>query len=188
MPDEPARITELLKAWNDGDREVLDRLMPLIHQELLQLARRYVGREARRHTLQATALVNEAYLHFLHIKQVEWHARVHFFAVAARVMRRILVDAARARKAQKRGGLPELPLNEALTVAAAPTGDMLALDDALVRLEAIDARKARVVELRFFTGLSVDESARALGVSAETVKRDWRVAKAWLASELSAPR
>ena len=187
MPDQPVRITELLEAWGGGNAAALDQLVPLIQAELIHLARRYVGREAGHRTLQVTALVNEAYLRLLQIKQVEWQDRAHFFAVAARVMRRILVDSARARRAQKRAqGVAPIPLDEALVVSANPAPDVLALEEALVKLEAIDARRARVVELRFFTGLSVAETASVLGVSTETIKRDWRLAKAWLSTELGA--
>ncbi|MEP7308534.1 MAG: sigma-70 family RNA polymerase sigma factor [Acidobacteriota bacterium] len=178
--------TELLQAWTRGDKAALDKLLPLVHQELLRLARRHMKRERPGHTLQATALVNEAYLRLINVKHVQWQNRAHFFAMSARVMRRILVDAARARGYQKRGGgVEHVALDEALIVATEPTQDLVALDDALQTLTAFDARKGQVVEMRFFGGLSVDETAEALHVSADTVMRDWRLAKVWLLRELS---
>lgn len=159
--------------------------MPLVHRELQQLARRHMRHERHGHTLQATALVSEAYLRLLELKQIQWEDREHFFAVAARLMRRILVDAARARHAQKRGdGVQVVPLEEAQSAESNPEGDLLFVDEALRSLQAVDKRKAQVVELRIFMGLSVEQAARVLGVSTETVKRDWRLAKAWLKREL----
>jgi RNA polymerase sigma factor (TIGR02999 family) len=181
-----APVTRLLHAWRAGDQDALDALMPLVYRELRQLARQQMRHERPDHTLQATALVNEAYLRLLEIKQIQWEDREHFFAVAARLMRRILVDSARARAADKRGhGMRPAPLEEGEAVGSNPVGDLLLLDQALRKMEAVDARKAQVVELRAFMGLSVEEAGLVLGVSAETVKRDWRFAKAWLARELA---
>jgi RNA polymerase sigma factor (TIGR02999 family) len=179
------RITRLLHDWSSGDEEALNVLMPLVHRELRLLARQHMRRERNQHTLQATALVSEAYLRLLELKQIQWEDREHFFAVAARLMRRILVDAARARNAQKRGvGEEAVPLDEAQAARSDPENELLFVDEALQSLQAMDKRKAQVVELRVFMGLSVEEAAEVLGVSAETVKRDWRLAKAWLKREL----
>ena len=179
------RITRLLHDWSSGDEEALNVLMPLVHRELRLLARQHVRRERHQNTLQATALVSEAYLRLLELKQIQWEDREHFFAVAARLMRRILVDAARARNAQKRGvGDQSLPLEEAQSAHRDPESELLFVDEALQSLQAMDKRKAQVVELRVFMGLSVEEVADVLGVSGETVKRDWRLAKAWLKREL----
>jgi RNA polymerase sigma factor (TIGR02999 family) len=181
-------ITRLLHDWSTGDEEALNVLMPLVHRELRQLARHHMRSERHGHTLQATALVSEAYLRLLALKQIQFEDRDHFFAVAARLMRRILVDAARARDAQKRGlGLEPVPLDEAASRQGHPAGDLLFVDQALQRLQAFDARKAQVVELRVFMGASVEEAADVLGVSVETIKRDWRLAKAWLKHELERP-
>jgi RNA polymerase sigma factor (TIGR02999 family) len=181
-----ANPTTLLLAWGRGDETALDQLIPLVHDELRQLARRHMAGERPGHTLQATALVNEAYLRLIEVNQVRWQNRAHFFAMASRVMRRILVDAARARGYQKRGGgAPTVSLDEALLVSGEPRQDLIALDDALNALAAFDLRKSQVVEMRFFGGLSVEETAEALHVSADTVMRDWRLAKVWLARELS---
>jgi RNA polymerase sigma factor (TIGR02999 family) len=179
------RITRLLHEWSSGDEQALDVLMPLVHQELRLLARRHMNHERQGHTLQATALVSEAYLRLLELKQIQWEDREHFFAVAARLMRRILVDAARARDAQKRGlGVEPVSLDAAASKEIAASADLLFVDEALKRLQDFDARKGQVVELRVFMGLSVEEAAQVLGVSTETVKRDWRLAKAWLRQEL----
>jgi RNA polymerase sigma factor (TIGR02999 family) len=176
-----------LLAWRQGDVTALDRLVPLVHDELRRIARRHMQHERAGHTLQASALVNEAYLRLIEIRQVQWQNRVHFFAMAARIMRRILVDAARSKKYQKRGaGGQRVTLGDELPVAGRP--DFIVLDDALNALDAVDARKCQVVEMRFFGGLSVEETAEALHVSAATVMRDWRLAKAWLARELSGPK
>jgi len=181
-----ANPTTLLLAWGRGDETALDQLIPLVHDELRQLARRHMAGERPGHTLQATALVNEAYLRLIEVNQVRWQNRAHFFAMASRVMRRILVDAARARGYQKRGGgAPTVSLDEALLVSGEPRQDLIALDDALNALAAFDLRKSQVVEMRFFGGLSVEETAEALHVSADTVMRDWRLAKVWLVRELS---
>jgi RNA polymerase sigma factor (TIGR02999 family) len=182
----PANPTSLLLAWGRGDRSALDQLMPLVEDELRRLARRQMARERVGHTLQATALVNEAYLRLIEVNQVQWQNRAHFFAMASRVMRRILVDAARAHRYQKRGGGAEkVSLDEALVVSSEPRHELIALDDALDALAAIDLRKSQVVEMRFFAGLSVEETAEALHVSADTVMRDWRLARVWLLRELS---
>ena len=160
--------------------------MPLVYEELRRQASRYMQRERRGHPLQATALVNEAYLRLIEVRNVQWQNRAHFFAMAARLMRRILVDAARAQGYQKRGGgAAMLSLDEALIVPVEPCADFVALDTALVALAAIDERKSQVVEMRFFGGLTLEETAEALHVSRDTVKRDWKLAKAWLLRELS---
>ena len=167
----------------------LDRLLPLVHEELRRVARRHMRHEGAGHTLQASALVNEVYLRLIEIKQIQWQNRVHFLAMASRIMRRILVDAARAKGSGKRGaGRLKVSLDEALAVAETRTPDVVALDDALNALEAVDPRKCKVVEMRFFGGLSVEETAEALHVSAGTIMRDWRLAKAWLARELGGDR
>jgi len=178
-------VTLLLQAWGDGDKEALDRLAPLIYRELHILAKRFMSRERRDHTLQATALVNETYLRLVDIHQANWQDRAHFFAICARAMRQILVDHVRSRGSIKRGGGQQpLQLEEALVMAESPYSKLLELDDALNRLAALDQRKSRVVELRFFGGLSVEETAEALKTSPETVMRDWKMAKAWLHREL----
>ena len=161
--------------------------MPLVHAELRRLAARYLTRERPGHTLQASALVNETYLRLVDVKKISWENRAHFFAIAGRLMRRILVDHARSRAYLKRGGgVQRMSLDEALTASSEKGRDLVALDDALTALAAVDARKSDVVELRFFGGLSVDETAEALGVSPETVMRDWKMAKVWLLRELDA--
>jgi RNA polymerase sigma factor (TIGR02999 family) len=187
------QITQLLRDWQAGDRIALDRLIGVVHAELKRLARLHLRHEARGHTLQPTALVNEVYLRLTEIHAMDWRDRAHFFAMASRLMRRTLVDAARAKRADKRGGSAvRVTFDEAHGVAArsdheiaAQTFDMLALDAVLTRLAVVDERKARVVELRFFGGLNVDATARALGVSVETVARDWRTAKIWLRREMA---
>ena len=185
MSESAASPTELLRAWREGDRGAFDRLLPLVDRELRRLARRHMQRERPGHTLQATALVNEAYLRLAETKEVDWRGRAHFFAVAARVMRHILVDHARARGNVRRGGaLKKLSLDAANTVAAPREQDLLGLDEVLTRLEGVHSRPAQVVELRFFGGLSVQETADALSISIDTVKRDWRFAKLWLLREL----
>ena len=187
MREQTPTPTALLLAWGRGESHALDRLLPLVDTELRRLAHRYMKRERPGHTLQATALVNEAYLRLVEVKRVQWQSRAHFFAMAARMMRRILVDHARARNNSKRGGdVPRVSLDEALVVSSEPEQDLLGLDDALRRLEAVHPRKGQVVELRFFGGLSVEETAEALQISTDTVKRDWRFAKLWLLRELGA--
>ena len=186
-PKPPApQVTDLLVAWGTGDESAFEQLVPLVHQELRRLAHREMGREGAGHTLQTTALVNEAYIRLIDASRVQWQDRTHFFAMSARLMRRILVDHARSRKAQKRGGpLRALSLEEALLISPERGSDLVALDDALKALAAFDARKCQVVELRYFGGLTAEESAEALQVSRETILRDWRLAKAWLLRELS---
>jgi RNA polymerase sigma-70 factor, ECF subfamily len=187
--EQPVSPTALLLAWGRGETDAFDRLVPLVHEELHRLARRYMSREHPGHTLQATALVNEAYLRLIEVKQVRWQNRAHFFAMSARVMRRILVDSARARGNDKRGGgIPKVSLDEDLLVFPRADPNLVALDAALLALEAVHPRKSQVVELRFFGGLSVDETSEALHVSPDTVKRDWRFAKLWLLRELSGER
>lgn len=181
----PSDVTELLKAWADGDQAALNQLVPLVHQELHRLARVYMRRERQGHTLQTTALVNEAYLRLVDAAEISFRNRTHFFAVSANLMRRILVDFARSRRRQKRGGQVEnLQLEESRLPAPRGSADLIALDDALNALSAVDERKARVVELRFFAGLSEHETAEAMGVSVRTVEREWAFAKAWLQHEM----
>ena len=178
-------ITHLLKEWSAGDPRALDRLTPLVYEELRHQAARYLRRERPGHTLQTTALIHEAYLRLIDAKDVHWQGRAQFFAIAANLMRRILVEHARRRDADKRGGSHvRVQLDEAVAVADETDVDLLAIDEALDRLAAIDPQQARVVELRFFSGLSVEETAAALGVSPKTVKRDWSVARAWLRREI----
>lgn len=178
--------TELLRAWNDGDESALSQLVPLIEQELHRLARAYMHRERQGHTLQATALVNEVFLRLANGSTPEWRDRAHFVGIAARLMRRVLVDHARSRGYQKRGGgAQSVPLDEAMAVTPEMAIEVLAVDRALEAFAKIDARKSQVVELRFFGGLSVEETADVLGISVETVKRDWRFAKLWLSRELA---
>jgi RNA polymerase sigma-70 factor (ECF subfamily) len=185
MPGASQDITELLLAWNQGDEEALERLMPLVHDELHRLAHHYMGGERPGHMLQTTALVNEAYLRLVDSNRVRWRNRAHFFAVSAQLMRRILVDFARARQKLKRGGdHVHLSLDDALVISREPSTELIVLDDALKTLAAFDERKSKVVELRFFGGLSVEETAEALNVAAITVMRDWGLAKVWLLREL----
>jgi RNA polymerase sigma factor (TIGR02999 family) len=179
-------ITQLLVAWNDGDAAALEQLTPLVHTELHRLAKRYMAGERAGHILQTTALVNEAWLRLIDWQNVEWQNRAHFFGLAAQMMRRILVDFARAQHREKRGGEAlQVSLSEAANVAEEQGADLVALDDALQALEKLDPRQARVVELRFFAGLSLEETAEALNVSVATVRRDWSLAEAWLFRELS---
>lgn len=179
-------VTQILREWSDGDVEAPERLMPLVLQELRRLARSYLQRERPGHTLQPTALVHEAYLRLVDQSRVDWQNRTHFYGVAAQMMRRILVDYARAHIAEKRGGgLQKISLDETFIHPQERARELLALDEALTGLAAFDQRKSRVVELRFFGGLDVEETAAFLGVSAKTVKRDWKVAKLWLYRELS---
>ena len=179
-------VTQLLTRWQDGDEAALEQLVPIVHEELRRLARRQMSAERPGHTLQPTALVNEAYLRLVNLKQMQWQNRAHFFAMSARLMRRILVDFARSRGYQKRGGgAKQVTFTEALEVVEGQPTDVVALNDALEALAAVDERKSRVVELRFFGGLSVEETAEVLNVSRETVKRDWTFAKMWLQRHLS---
>lgn len=178
-------ITELLVAWGDGNQSALEQLTPLVHAELRRLAHKYMSHERPGHTLQTTALVNEAYLRLIDWKNVQWQNRAHFFGVSAQLMRRILVDYARDRQYLKRGGgALQVSLSEAAAFSVERNSDLVALDEALTALAAVDRRKEQVVELRFFAGLSVKEAAEVLKVSAETVMRDWRLAKVWLLREL----
>lgn len=178
-------VTRLLQAWSAGDESALQQLMPLVYQELHRLAHHYMAGEQPGQTLQTTALVHEVYLRLVDVKSVEWQDRAHFYGLCARIMRRILVDFARSRSYQKRGGgATHVQLEEALTVSAGHESELLEVDDALQRLSAVDVRKSQVVEMRFFGGLTVEETAAALKVSPETVMRDWRLAKAWLTREL----
>jgi len=178
--------TELLLAWNNGEDEALERLVPLVHDELRRLAQQYMRRERADHTLQATGLVNETYLRLIDIKRIKWQNRAHFFAMSARLMRRILVDMARAHGNQKRGGAAlHVTLDDGLAVSNETSPSLVALDDALRALAAIYPRQSDVVELRYFGGLDINETAEALHVSPDTVKRDWRFAKLWLLRELS---
>ena len=186
-PDLPAaRVTALLRAWGDGDDRALEALLPLVERELHRLAVRHMRGERAGHTLQPTALVNEAFLRLVDVKHVRWQNRAHFLAVSARMMRRILIDMARAKGYQKRGArAPVVPLDGIDVAAPVLTPDLLEVHDALDALAREDARKAGVVELRFFGGLSVEETGEVLGISAETVMRDWKFARAWLLRALS---
>ncbi len=185
----PGAVTELLRAWSDGDEGALERLVPLVEAELRRLARGYMGRERRGHTLQVTALVNEAFLRLTDARRLRWQDRAHFLGISARLMRRVLVDHARSRGSRKRGGGVEwVTLDEALVTSPEPAVDVLALDRALEALAAVDVRKSRVIELRFFGGLSVEETAEVLKVSPATVRRDWSIAKFWLYRELGGGR
>ncbi len=186
MSEHPAHeITDLLQAWRGGDDQALEKLTPQIYRELHQAARRCMSRERDGHTLQTTALINELYLRLADLKGVDWQNRAHFFALCARQMRRILTDLARARQSQKRGGgAYVVSLDEAPTVSPTSRADVLAVDDALKALAKVDERKSQVVELRFFGGLSAEETAEVLKVSQDTVARDWRLAKAWLLREM----
>jgi len=179
-------VTLLLKAWSSGDEGALERLTPLVYDQLHRLAHSYMSREQPGQTLQTTALVHEVYLKLVDVEKVEWQNRAHFYGLCARLMRRVLIDFARSRNYQKRGGqIPHIELEEAATVSAVVGSELLAVDEALKQLAAVDTRKSEVVELRFFGGLTVEETAVALGVSQETVMRDWKLAKAWLLRELS---
>jgi RNA polymerase sigma factor (TIGR02999 family) len=180
------RVTQLLQEWGAGDVGALNTLISIVHNELQKIARQHIAREHQGHTLQPTDLVSEAYLRLLEIDQVQWQDREHFFAVAAQVMRRVLIDAGRARGAHKRGdGVRPASLDDAEQQVNNPRFDLFALEEALQKLETVDPRKARIVQLRFFVGLSVQEVATLLRVSEETVKRDWRLGKAWLWRVLS---
>jgi RNA polymerase sigma-70 factor, ECF subfamily len=180
-------LTELLFDWQQGDQSALNRLTPLVYDELRRIAHRYVQRERNGHTLETTALVNEAYLRLAGQKKIEWQNRAHFFAVTAQVMRHILIDHARRRQYAKHGGdMRQVSLEEAQTMSQERAGELLALDEALDELAKLDARKSRVVELRYFGGLDLEETAGVLGVSVMTVRRDWRAAKAWLFRRMKA--
>jgi RNA polymerase sigma-70 factor, ECF subfamily len=179
-------VTALLRAWSAGDAEALEKLTPLVYGELHRAARRYMVGERSGHTLQATALINEVYLRLVDVPKIDWQNRAHFLAICAQLMRQILTDFARSRHYQKRGGgAYHLPLNEALVVSSQLDRNLVELDEALKRLAVFDERKSRVVELRFFGGLDVKETAKVLNVSSQTVMRDWRLARIWLVRELS---
>lgn len=185
-PTSASDVTRLLVAWGSGDEDALQQLMPFVYNELHRLAHYYMAAESPGQTLQTTALVHEAYLRLIDVKNVSWQNRAHFYGLCGRLMRRILVDFARAKNYQKRGGhFPHIELDEAVTVSAVVGSELLAVDDALKQLATVDPRKSTVVEMRFFGGLTVEETAAALGVSTETVMRDWKLAKAWLLRELS---
>lgn len=180
-----AEVTKLLQEWTNGEEQALDRLVPQIHGELRKLAASYLRKERPEHTLQPTALVNEAFLKLIDQRAVRWQNRAHFFGIAAQAMRRILVDHARAHAASKRGdGARRVPLEDAEAVGGAIDIDLLALDEALTRLAAIDPQQSRVVELRFFGGLTMEETAEVMHISPATVGREWRMAKAWLFAEM----
>ena len=179
------KVTRLLQAWGRGEDTALEQVIPIVYKELKRIAHRYMAGQRQDHTLQTTALINEAYLKLIDSRQVNWQDRAHFFAISAQLMRRILVDFARSHTYQKRGGgVREITLDESLMGARGPAKNLVALDDALKALADMDPRKCKVVELRFFGGMSVEETAEALKVCPDTVARDWRMAKAWLASEL----
>ena len=181
MPSSQIEVTQLLLDWGNGDKAALDKLVPVVYQELRRLAGYYMRRERPGHTLQTSALVNEAYMRLVDYKQMRWQSRAHFFAVAAQAMRRILVEHARKRHFAKRGGgAVQVSLDEAATVSEKQAADLIALDDALTSLEVIDPRKSRIVELRYIGGLNIEETAEVLGISPATVQREWRSAKAWL--------
>jgi RNA polymerase sigma factor (TIGR02999 family) len=183
---QPKDVTTLLLAWNNGDQEALDRLMPLVYDELRRLARRYMRSESPGHTLQATALVNDLYVHFIDQKRVNWQNRAQFFGVAAQIIRRLLVDHARARHRLKRGGGGlKMEWSEAITASKPVEMDVIALDDALNRLAEMDPQVSRIIELRFFGGLSIEDTAEALKMSPATVKRHWSFARAWLYHEMT---
>lgn len=182
----PNEVTQLLVAWGNGDKAALDKLMPIVHDELHRLAHHYMGRERRGHTLQTSAIVNEAYLGLIDQRNVQWQNRAHFFGIAAHLMRRILAAYARSRHYTKRGGgTRRVSLEEAMIVSEERAADMVAVDDALTALADVDQRKTQIVEMRFFGGLSIDETAEVLGVSPGTVMREWTLAKAWLRREIS---
>jgi RNA polymerase sigma factor (TIGR02999 family) len=186
MRESPQNVTQLLLGWGKGDKEALDKLVPLVYDELRRQAARYLRRERVGHTLQTTALIHEAYLKLVDQKNVHWQNRAHFFGIAAQLMRRILVDHARTKRRAKRGGSDiRVSLSEATLKSAGQDLDIVALDEALERLAEIDEQQSKIVELRFFSGLTVEETAAVVGVSPATVKRDWSVAKAWLHREIT---
>jgi RNA polymerase sigma factor (TIGR02999 family) len=183
---QPPKVTQLLIGWRKGDKEALDRLLPIVYDELRRQAARYLRKERVGHTLQTTALIHEAYIRLIDQRDVHWQNRAHFFGIAGQLMRRILVDHARTKKRLKRGGSDvRVSLTEATATLKGQDLDVVALDEALTRLEQIDTQQGKIVELRFFSGLTVEETAEALGISTGTVKRDWSMAKAWLHREIS---
>jgi RNA polymerase sigma-70 factor (ECF subfamily) len=182
----PDEVSQLLLDWSDGDQNALDRLIPVVHQELHRLAHHYMRRERPGQTFQTTALVDEAYLRLVNYKRMRWQNRAHFFAIAAQVMRRILVEHARSRASAKRGaGAQKVSLEETAVVSEGRSAEVIAVNDALINLEAWDARKGKIVELRFFGGLNIEETAEVMKISPTTVQREWRAAKAWLHRALS---
>ena len=186
MAPSPNEVTQLLVAWGNGDQAALDQLMPLVYSELHRLAHRYIKKERPGHTLQTSALLNEAFMRLVDQRDVTWQSRAHFFAIAAQMMRRILVDYARSRRYAKRGGdAQQVSLNENLMISRQLSADVVDLHDALNELAVVDERKSKVVELRFFGGLSIEETAEVLGISEGTVMRDWTLAKAWLRLAMS---
>jgi len=186
MPQTSQNVTQLLIGWSNGDKEALDALLPLVYEELRKQAARYLRHERPGHTLQTTALIHEAYLKLVDQKNVHWQNRAHFFGIAAQLMRRILVDHARTKKRAKRGGSDiRVSFNDANLMGQARDLDIVALDEALTRLAELDEQQSRIVELRFFSGLTVEETAAILAISPATVKRDWSMAKAWLHREIS---
>lgn len=186
MTPSPQQVTQLLVAWGDGDGAALDQLMPLVHEELRRLAHHYMRGEAPGHTMQTSALVNEAYLRLVDQTNPHWQNRAHFFAISAQLMRQILVDYARKRRSRKRGGdVRQVSLDEEMIVSEERLANVVALDDALKSLAGIDPRKSQIIELRFFGGLSIEETAEVLAVSPGTVMRDWTLAKAWLRREIA---
>ena len=181
MTSSPSDVTQLLLDWSNGDKAALDKLVPVVYEELRRLASSYMRHERSGHTLQTSALVNEAYMRLVDYRQMQWQSRAHFFAVAAQAMRRVLVDHARKQRFAKRGGgAVKVSLDESLAVSQKQAADLIALDDALTDLEAIDPRKSRIVELRYIGGLNIEETAEVLDISPATVQREWRAAKAWL--------
>jgi RNA polymerase sigma-70 factor, ECF subfamily len=183
--DNSQELTDILRRWSDGDAAALEKLTPVVYDELHRIAKRYMGREREGHTLQTTALVNEAYVRLIDWKNAKWQNRAHFFGVSAQLMRRILVDFARKRPINRAAALQQVSLDEAFIITNEQDADLVALDEALVELATFDERKARIVELKFFGGLSVDEIAEVIGVSAVTVMREWQKAKAWLYLQLN---
>jgi len=186
MPGKPNTndVSKLLRAWSDGDQSALNGLTPIVHEELRRLAHYYMERERAGHTLQTTALVNEAYMRLVDYKRMQWQDRAHFFAVAGQVMRRILVDHARSHNIKRGAGVQHIPLHEVAVVGSDRPGDLVALDDAMDALARLDPRKVQIIEMRFFGGLSGEETAEVLKVSPATVRRDWSIAKFWLYREL----
>jgi RNA polymerase sigma-70 factor, ECF subfamily len=179
------QVTILLKSWHGGDDEALNELAPIVYDELHRIARKYIRNESPGNTLQTTALMNEAFIRLMNASQIEWHDRTHFFALSAKIMRQILVDHARSRNYGKHGGgLQKLSLNDSLNLSQTSNPDFIKLDDALAALGEVDPRMAQVVELRFFGGLTVEETAEVMKISKDTVKRDWRLAKAWLLRQM----
>jgi RNA polymerase sigma factor (TIGR02999 family) len=187
--DPQTQVTQLLQRWQEGSNEALEALMPLVYKELKRLAGSYLRRERPDHTLQSAALVNEAYLRLVDQNETRWQNKAHFYGIAAQMMRRILADHARGHNAAKRGaGMPELELNEAMAQAPVRSVDLVDLEGALQKLEKLDSQQGRIVELRFFSGLSIEDTANVLGISPATVKRDWAAARAWLFREVGARR